>query len=92
MVTVPRETPSLPNMLRDDLAWCHGQKFFGKLFSARKRAMSQLSLSMFPFGEAEKSIFCFVLNSTTRAIRRDEVMLLLVTECLQLHLLELREL
>lgn len=41
----------------------------------------------------QKEVFsAFVLNSTTETIWRDEVMLLLVTECLQLHLLELCEL
>lgn len=92
MVTVPRETPSLPLMLRDDLAQYYGRKSLGKTFSAREQIVCQLSLSLLPFCEAESIFTASVLNSANDAKGEAEVRLLLGTRCLQLHALELHEL
>lgn len=91
MVTVPRETPSLPLMLRDYLAqyiW----KSLGKSFFASEQRACQISLSLLSFCEAENIFAALVLNSASEAARGAEVQLLLRTRCLQLQVLELCDL
>lgn len=92
MVTVPKETPSLPLLLRDYLALYYGQKSLGKSFFARELIACQISLSLLSFCEAENIFAPLVLNSAREAARGAEVQLLLRTRCLQLQMFELCEL